>query len=180
MKARPVKLQQGGYVECARHLATHVMVNIPGPVGLLTLPVILSGTRDGTNAWTWNGSTGKPTLRPSVRTTKPHEGLVCHSWVNDGNAQFLEDTTHDLRGQAVPLLDVPALPPSRACASCGVTATGDDEIAARFYVRRRKSGHTSYRRFCKECNSAAAIKWRNDNPQAWAEIQARHRAKQGV
>jgi hypothetical protein len=79
------------------------------------LPVILRGTRDGTNCWTWNGDTEKPTLRPSVRTQgvdsredgqygKPY---VCHTWVNDGQAQFLNDCTHELRGQTIDMLEVP-------------------------------------------------------------------------
>ena len=70
MKALPVKLIYGqGYEPCAIEEATHVTLNIPGPTGLLTLPVILSGTRAGTGCWTWNGSTDAPTLRPSVLTT---------------------------------------------------------------------------------------------------------------
>ncbi len=89
MKAKPVKLVRGqGYEPATKEEATHVMLNFPGPVGLLTLPVILRGTRDGTGCWTWNGSTTAPTLRPSVLTTA-HD-YRCHSWINDGAAQFLE------------------------------------------------------------------------------------------
>jgi hypothetical protein len=155
--------------------ATHVTVNMPGPVGLLTLPVILHGSRDDAGAWTWNGSVDAPTLRPSVLTTKP-DGFRCHSWISDGTALILDDTTHELRGHTVPLLDVPG-PALKTCTGCGVTAIGEAEIAKRFYVRRKKSGYVGYRRLCKECNSAAAIQWRKDNPEAWAEITARHRGK---
>ena len=105
MKAQPVNLIYGqGYKPCAADEATHVTINIPGPTGLLTLPVILSGTRAGTGCWTWNGSTDTPTLRPSV-LTQGHD-FRCHSWINDGAAQFLEDCSHALKGQTVPLLDV--------------------------------------------------------------------------
>lgn len=106
MKALPVKLIYGqGYEPCSVEDATHVTLNMPGPTGLLTLPVIRSGTRDGTGCWTWNGSTEAPTLRPSVLTTS-WQGWRCHSWINDGAAQFLDDCSHELRNQTVPMLDV--------------------------------------------------------------------------
>lgn len=123
MKAKPVKLIYGeGYVPAPIEEATHVTLNFPGPVGLLTLPVIRSGTREGTGCWTWNGDTEKPTLRPSVLTQgceKPTDQELetrnfvrrefrCHTWVNDGQAQFLDDCTHELRGQTVDMLEVPA------------------------------------------------------------------------
>lgn len=178
MKALPVKMKQGtGYMRCAAEEATHVTINVPGPVGLLTLPVILRGRREGTGAWTWNGSLSRPTLRPSVLTTRQRESFRCHSFIKDGTAQFLDDTTHDLRGKVVPLLDVPEPAPSKACAGCGRTFTGEEEIAANFHVRRKPTGYVGYRRLCKDCNSAAAIQWRRDNPEAWAAIQARHRGK---
>lgn len=119
MKAKPCKLVPGsGYVECPVEEATHVTLNIPGPVGLLTLPVQIKGRREGTGNWTWNGSAESPTLRPSVKTTghayngkDPHDKAnwqpyVCHSWIGDGRIQFLDDTTHELKGQTVDLLEV--------------------------------------------------------------------------
>lgn len=124
MKALPVKLIYGqGYEPCDVSEATHVTLHIPGPTGFLTLPVITKGTRNGTNCWTWNGSTDAPTLRPSVLTqgTCPltedeyqtiRSGVKiaprpfrCHSWINDGCAVFLDDCSHEMRGQTVPLLD---------------------------------------------------------------------------
>lgn len=106
MKAKPVKLIYGqGYVACTIAEATHVTLNFPGPVGQLTLPVICHGPRAGTNCWTWNGSTESPTLRPSIKTTGT--SFVCHSWVNEGRAQFLEDSTHEHAGRTLDLLDVP-------------------------------------------------------------------------
>jgi hypothetical protein len=55
--------------------------------------------------WQWNGSVETPTLAPSVSVTwtqreKPQR---CHSFVRDGNIQFLADCTHALAGQTVPL-----------------------------------------------------------------------------
>lgn len=86
MKALPVKLVPvTGYVPCEASEATHVTLNIPGPTGRLTPPVIQGGTREGTGCWTWNGSTEAPTLRPSVKTDS-WQGWICHSWINDGCA----------------------------------------------------------------------------------------------
>lgn len=106
MKARPVKLVYGeGYFDCSIEEATHVELRIPGPFfPRRHLPVILKGSRDGTHAWTWNGDTEKPTLRPSV-LTENNSGR-CHSWINDGVVQFLQDCSHELAGQSIPLLDV--------------------------------------------------------------------------
>lgn len=111
MKAKPVRLIYGkGYQPCAVEDATHVELNVPGPTGRLWLPVILRGTRDGTGCWTWNGSTDAPTLRPSVLTEgyseRSNGPFRCHSWINDGAAQFLSDCSHDLANTTVPLLEV--------------------------------------------------------------------------
>jgi hypothetical protein len=126
MKAKPVRIVQGlGYVQCSPNEASHVMLEVPGPTGHLTLPVILKGKREGTGCWTWNGSTDAPTLRPSVLTNgtyrltdEEHATLMagdkveprrfrCHSWINDGVVQFLDDCSHELANTSVPLLDVP-------------------------------------------------------------------------
>jgi hypothetical protein len=69
----------------------------------LELPVITSGTREGTGAWTWNGSLEKPTLRPSIKSTHGGSGLVSHYWLNDGECQHLADSTDGLAGQTLPL-----------------------------------------------------------------------------
>lgn len=71
--------------------------------------------------WTFNGDFDKPTFRASllVRGTVPvtneeadmimrgepfePKPLVCHSFITDGMIQFLDDCTHELRGQTVPL-----------------------------------------------------------------------------
>ena len=111
-KALPVRLEPGrGYVECSVAEATHLTLRIPGPTGRLTLPVVQGNTtRAGTRAWTWNGSTDAPTLRPSVLTQYQsaiaERSWRCHSWINDGAAQFLADCSHSMAGQTVPLLAV--------------------------------------------------------------------------
>ncbi|UFT98087.1 hypothetical protein KO561_12830 [Radiobacillus kanasensis] len=75
------------------------------------------------NAWNFNGNFENPTFSPSilVKGTRPitddeHEGImsgekiepekfVCHSFVRDGNVQYLNDCTHELAGQTVELRD---------------------------------------------------------------------------
>lgn len=104
MKAKPVKnVPPNGYVQCSVEEATHVSLRFPGPVGTLTLPVIQKGKREGTGCWTWNGSTESPTLRPSILTTC--EAYRCHSWVTDGQAIFLSDSSHEFAGQTLDLID---------------------------------------------------------------------------
>lgn len=84
-------------------------------------------TRD---TWQWNGDVERPTFSPSVLVTTGHHvphgdrekngcwcsynaenhaapapfGCYrCHSFVRDGQVQFLGDCTHALAGQTVPL-----------------------------------------------------------------------------
>lgn len=108
MKAKPVTLMPGQvYQDCAPKEATHLMIRMPGPTGLLVLPVMVGGTRAGTGNWTWNGNTEKPTLKPSILSRMGRDGgVVCHTFVNDGMVQFLDDCTHEHAGQTLELLDV--------------------------------------------------------------------------
>lgn len=53
------------------------------------------------NPWTFNGDTTKPTFQPSLLVTSSRRKAetVCHSFVTDGQINFLPDTTaHELRG----------------------------------------------------------------------------------
>lgn len=104
MKAKPLKLIGGEYFYCSPEEATHVKLNMPGPIPTRYLRVILSGSRDEHKAWTWNGDTEKPTLWPSVLSETARDR--CHTWVNDGIAKFLDDCSHELAGQSFPLFDV--------------------------------------------------------------------------
>lgn len=105
IKAQPVILVYGqGYKKCKKEDATHITIRMPGPTGMLTLPVITKGSRNKTGCWTWNGNVESPTLKPSV-LTNAHD-YRCHSWVTDGNAQFLNDCSHDQANKTVELLAV--------------------------------------------------------------------------
>ena len=110
MKAKPVRVIDGEYTLCEPHEATHLIFKFPGPIRTRVLPVMIGGTRKGTQNWTWNGDVDKPTIKPSVLTTGGGNGeggkQTCHSFVNDGKVQFLSDCSHELAGQTVDLLDV--------------------------------------------------------------------------
>lgn len=73
------------------------------------LPVITKGSRDEHNAWTWNGSLEKPTLRPSIKTvytTEEGKEEIFHCWLNDGICKCLGDCTDGNAGKDVPLKDI--------------------------------------------------------------------------
>lgn len=76
--------------------------------------------------WTWNGSADKPTFAPSVlmksghyadpmppcwctynaehpNDPAPFKCRRCHSFVKEGRIEFLNDCTHALAGQTVPI-----------------------------------------------------------------------------
>jgi len=63
----------------------------------------------GPGAWGFNGDHERPTFTPSVFVNAPgpyHAPHLpsCHSFVRDGQIQFLGDCTHTLAGQTVPLV----------------------------------------------------------------------------
>jgi hypothetical protein len=53
--------------------------------------------------WTFNGDVNKPTFSPSLLCRWAENGVqkVCHSFVKDGNIQFLGDCTHELANKTV-------------------------------------------------------------------------------
>jgi hypothetical protein len=70
---------------------------------------------EGPQAWQWNGSLECATLAPSLLVTYPANPNAleefkewrterrCHSFVRNGQIQFLTDSTHKLAGQTVPI-----------------------------------------------------------------------------
>jgi hypothetical protein len=55
--------------------------------------------------WTWNGDCENPTISPSVLAWAG--AFRCHSFVTDGRIRFLDDCTHNMRGQTVELPEFP-------------------------------------------------------------------------
>lgn len=106
MKAKPFHWNGRCYVPCDAEDATDVQLNMPGPIPYRIIPLDRPQTSAGKPKWSWNGDTEKPTLSPSIMTTDGEGGTVCHSYVTDGNVQFLGDCTHEFKSQTVPLLEV--------------------------------------------------------------------------
>jgi len=107
MKAKAFKMTSAGYVPCSVEDATHIEINVPGPIPTRIIPVIIKGSRRGTKCWTWNGSLDKPDLKPSLLTKTGYKlEVICHSFVNDGKVKFLSDCTHEFAGKTMDLLDV--------------------------------------------------------------------------
>lgn len=64
-------------------------------------------------SWEFNDNHDKPTFKPSILATydwgdNNHE--ICHSFVTDGQIQFLGDCTHKLSGQTVEIPEWPHAP----------------------------------------------------------------------
>lgn len=55
--------------------------------------------------WGFNGDHEKPTFTPSLRVRWTYGGdpQCCHSFIRDGQWQFLSDCTHELAGKTVPM-----------------------------------------------------------------------------
>lgn len=108
MKALPIKYNPDDkcYDECSIDEATHIQLNMPGPI---PTRFILLKKGHSSKGWEWNRDTEKPTISPSIKTTT-YDGdqpdIVCHSFVRNGMVEFCSDCTHELAGQKVELLDV--------------------------------------------------------------------------
>ena len=63
--------------------------------------------------WTFNDDLNKPTFSPSllIRYPTSKKENVCHSFIKNGNIQFLSDCTHDLAGRTVEIPDFETLHP---------------------------------------------------------------------
>lgn len=55
--------------------------------------------------WAKSGTLDKPTFSPSL-VVRAGTDRVCHSFVRDGNIQFLNDCHHELAGQTVAMKDL--------------------------------------------------------------------------
>jgi len=91
----------------------------------IVLPVITRGSRAEAKAWSWNGSTDKPTLKPSIKTTHPN-GAISHIWLTDGMCQHLSDSTDGLAGKVLPL--VPMTPGFRLLEVGETYEVGDESF----------------------------------------------------
>ena len=53
-----------------------------------------------TPRWTFNGDPDNPTVTPSL-VIKHSDNVKCHLFVRDGKIEFLNDSTHALKGRTV-------------------------------------------------------------------------------
>jgi hypothetical protein len=57
--------------------------------------------------WTFNGDLERPTFSPSLLVTgylnKKHPNGICHSYITNGQIQYLGDSTHELAGKTIEL-----------------------------------------------------------------------------
>jgi hypothetical protein len=58
--------------------------------------------------WSYNGDKDSPTFSPSVLVTGGSDpNFRCHTFVRNGEIQYLTDCTHELAGQTVPMEPIP-------------------------------------------------------------------------
>ena len=60
--------------------------------------------------WTFNGDLQKPTFNPSMLVHEVKNEKYwqprCHSFVREGQIQYLGDCTHDMKGQTIDLPEI--------------------------------------------------------------------------
>jgi len=56
--------------------------------------------------WQWNNDLVKPTFSPSLLCNSDYPESRCHSFVKDGQIQFLGDCFHELKNQTVDLHEI--------------------------------------------------------------------------
>lgn len=91
------------------HGVDYLSFQVEGLPHLTRLPVITKGSRDKNNAWTWNGNTSTPTLKPSIRTKyadNKGELTEIHYWLTDGVCNCLADCQDGNSGKSIPLKDI--------------------------------------------------------------------------
>lgn len=65
---------------------------------------VITVENNGGPCWTFNGDVNKPTFEPSLLCNQSFPDARCHSFIRNGQIQFLGDCYHELKGQTV---DIP-------------------------------------------------------------------------
>ena len=58
--------------------------------------------------WVWDGNVDRPTMSPSYLVKGGSNQTVCHSWLREGEWQFLGDSTHSLAGETLSMVPLPS------------------------------------------------------------------------
>ena len=66
---------------------------------------VASGSSQDRPIWTWNGDMEKPTFTPSLLVNGSTEQR-CHSFVTNGQIQYLGDCWHELKNTTVDLQEI--------------------------------------------------------------------------
>ena len=129
MKVKKAVDEQGRFIgysfHCPGCLAIHTLPVRPIPAGEVESPETV-----GLAHWHFNGDLNSPTFSPSVSvkcghycdpkfkdcwcdyySKHPEEEpefacFICHSFVRNGQIEFLHDCTHAKAGQTIPLTDI--------------------------------------------------------------------------
>lgn len=59
--------------------------------------------------WSYNGNPENPTISPSLLVNADDEATRCHSFIKNGQIQFLNDCHHKLKGMTVELPECPGM-----------------------------------------------------------------------
>lgn len=78
----------------------------------------------GPSAWEWNGEVEKPTFSPSLLVDGHDPEKRCHLFLRNGVIEYCGDCHHEMKGQSVPLPDLPGPCPlcegeGYVCSACG-------------------------------------------------------------
>ncbi|MDG4811920.1 DUF6527 family protein [Hydrogenovibrio sp. 3SP14C1] len=60
------------------------------------------------DTWHFNGDVKNPTFSPSLLCHRIEHLPRCHSFIKNGKWQFLNDCDHELKGQIVDMVEIPA------------------------------------------------------------------------
>ncbi len=64
------------------------------------------GSNPNRPIWTFNGDMEKPTFSPSLGIFMMMPEKRCHTFVRDGQIQYLSDCFHELRGQTIDMQEI--------------------------------------------------------------------------
>lgn len=68
--------------------------------------IVEQGSDKSKPLWTWNGDMEKPTFSPSLGVNMAMSEHRCHSFVRNGQIEYLTDSFHSLAGQTVAMQEI--------------------------------------------------------------------------